>query len=112
MYFKFLRWLYAVGERPGHAIYPIAGLYQCLWARYCGHDWRFALRMGMIYWWPKDREEAPYEACIQASDSMILSEARANGDDPEQIAREMRGRIELLMIEADRRAADQSSERP
>lgn len=111
-YFYFVRWLHRFTEPPfAHPIfYPLAGLYECLWARQCGHDWAFARRMGLIYWWPKDRAEAPYEAILQSSDKMVLDEAIANGDDPAEIAKRMRATLDKAMAEADRRAQRTNAE--
>lgn len=48
-YFRFVRWLHRFDESP-HFNRWGAGLYQLLWTQWCGHDWKFALRMAMIYW--------------------------------------------------------------
>lgn len=106
MYFSFLRWLHRFTE-PNHSSriwYPLAGLYECLWARYCGHDWKFARRMGMIYWWPKDPEEAPFDAILESSDKMILADAAAKGENVAEITSRMRSRISKAMDEAKRRS--------
>lgn len=104
-YHRFLCWLRSFTEPPRHGriFYPLAGLYECLWARQCGHDWKFAFRMGRIYWWPKDAAEAPFEAIMEASDKMVLEEAKAQGDDPHAIAERARERLAKAMAEADRR---------
>lgn len=111
MYFRFVRWLHQFEEPPRYNRL-LAGLYVCLWARWCGHDWRFARRMGLIYWWPKDRKEAQFEAILQASDKMLLDEARAGGDDPHAIAERARERLAKAMAEADRRRALNGAEKP
>ena len=49
LYFRFVRWLHQFEEFPRYNKWG-AGLYQLLWVRYCGHDWRFAFRMAWGYW--------------------------------------------------------------
>jgi hypothetical protein len=54
--FRFLRWLHRFDEHPHHNRFG-AGLYQLLWARYCGYDWKHARKMAAIYWFPGSVEE-------------------------------------------------------
>jgi hypothetical protein len=49
LYFRFVRWLQRYEESPRYNKW-LAGLYQLLWTRWCGHDWRFSFRMARIYW--------------------------------------------------------------
>lgn len=47
--FRFIRWLQRFEQAPNYNRW-LAGLYQLLWTHWCGHDWKHAWRMAMIYW--------------------------------------------------------------
>jgi hypothetical protein len=49
LYFRLLRWLHRFEEFPNYNRW-LAGLYQLLWVRECGHDWAYAWRCACIYW--------------------------------------------------------------